>query len=80
METIPSGHSVLVVDPFNHSQETEFYALDALPDASKTEEMDENKLVHIHEQLGHPWQHKMEIMHREVDLLSENVKMVPNKI
>ena len=80
METIPSGHSVLVVEPFNHGRETEFYALVTLPEVSKTEEMNEKRLFHIHEQLGHPGQNKMEIMLREAGLLTDNVKSFLNKI
>ena len=48
METIPSGHSVLVVEPFNHGHETEFYVLVTLPEVSKTREMSEKRLFHIH--------------------------------
>ena len=80
METIPSGHSVLTVEPFNHDHETEFYALVTLPEDSKQEEMTEKRLAHIHEQLGHPGQHKMEIMLKEAGLLTDNVKIYLNKI
>ena len=80
LDTIPSGHSVLTVEPFKHTPDNEFYALVTLPDRSRLEDMDYKRIVHVHEQLGHPSQHKMEIMLREADLLNDNVKSSLNKL
>ena len=80
MDTIPTGHSVLTIEPFKHNVDNEFYALITLPDESQKEGMDYKRLVHIHEQLGHPGQHKMEIMLKEADLLDTNVKNSLNKL
>ena len=70
----------MTVEPFNHHHETEFYALVTFREDSKTEEMNEKWLAHIHEQLGHPGQNKMEIMPKEAGLLIDIVKLCLNKI
>ena len=79
MDLIPSGHSVLNADPFIREKATEYFTMITLPEGER-KELDSNKLKHIHEQLGHPGRHTLEIMLKNAGLFSNSVKVMINKL
>ena len=76
MVNVPSGHSALIVKPYNMDKANEFYSFVAGPEK---EEYDIKKIRHIHEQLGHPSQATMEMMFRNANIKDDNIKSLLNK-
>ena len=77
MVNVPSGHSAVVIEPYNLSKADEFYSFVTLEENT---EYDLKKIKHIHEQLGHPGRHTMEIMLRNAGFLNMNMKTTLNKL
>ena len=77
MVNVPSGHSALVIEPFNLNRAEEFYSFVTMPENTV---YNFKKLKHIHEQLGHPSQSTMETMLKNANILNQEIKEIISKL
>ena len=77
MVKVPSGHSAIVIKPYNMEKRDEFFSFVAVPE---NEKYDLKRIRHIHEQLGHPSQTTMEVMFKTTNIIDENIKSLITQI